>query len=160
MKRDQNGYHLDDKDRLLLSILQENAEISFSELGKKVNLTKMAISNRIKRLKDAGIIEGSYFKVNPEKMGLDYTVISRVICSHKGLEQEKIANAIAKFPGVMSVYLVFGTSDMLVIARRKDKTSAKQLVYDISRIPGVRNTNTTIPHTVIKESLALDTMMK
>src|SRR5579885_3768226 len=87
----------------------------------------------------------------------DYLLVSRVVCNHKGLDQEKIANAIAKLAGVMSVYLMFGTSDILLIARRSDKTSAKQLLYEISKIPGVRNTNTTIPHTVIKESLTIDT---
>lgn len=157
MKPNQDGsFPVDETDRLLLAILQENAELSLSELGKKVNLTKMAISNRMKRLKKLGIIEGSCFRLNPEKLGQDYVVISRVTCSYKGLEQEKIANAIAKFPGVMSIYLVFGTSDILLIARKRDKKTAKQLVYDISKIPGVRNTMTMVPHTVIKESLTID----
>ncbi len=161
MKPDKDGsYPIDDTDRLLLSILQENAELSLSELGSRVNLTKMAISNRLKRLKKLGIIEGSYFRLNPEKLGQDYIVISRVTCGYKGLEQENIANAIAKFPGVMSVYLVFGTSDILLIARRRDKKSAKQLLYDISKIQGVRNTITMIPHTVIKESVAIDISSK
>lgn len=154
------SYDVDDKDRVLLAMLQENAELSLSELGRKVNLTKMSISNRIRRLKELGIINSSCYRVDPEKLAQDYLLISRVICSHKGIEQEKIANSIAKLPGVMSVYLMFGTSDILLIARRKDKTSAKQLVYEISKIPGVRNTNTTIPHTAIKESLTIDTSLK
>ena len=157
-KHHDGSYAFDDKDRMLLAILQEDAEVSLTELCKEINLTKMAISNRIKRLKEIGVITGSSYKVDPEKLGQDYVVISRVICSHKGLEQEKIANSIAKFSGVMSLYLVFGTSDILFIARRKDKASAKQLLYDISKIPGVRSTNTTIPHTVIKESLTVDTL--
>lgn len=157
MKPNQDGsFPLDEIDRHLLSILQEDAELSLSELGKRVSLTKMAISNRMKRLKKLGIIEGSSFRLNPEKLGQDYIVISRITCGYKGLEQEKIANDIAKFPGVMSVYLVFGTSDILLIARRKDKKSAKQLLYDISKIGGVRNTITMIPHTVIKESIKID----
>ena len=157
MKPNQDGsFPIDETDRLLLLILQQNAELSLAELGEKVNLTKMAVSNRMKRLKKLGIIEGSCYRLNPEKLGQDYILISRVTCSYKGLEQEKIANAIAKFPGVMSVYLVFGTSDILLIARRRDKKSAKQLLYDISKIQGVRNTITMIPHTVIKESLTID----
>ena len=159
-KHNDGSYAFDDKDRMILLILQEDAQVSLSELGRKVSLTKMAVSNRIKRLKELGVIKGSGYHVDPEKLGLDYIVITRVICSQKGLEQEKIANSIAKFSGVMSVYLVFGTSDILLIARRRDKRSAKQLLYDVSKIPGVRNTITTIPHTVIKESLMVDTFMK
>ncbi|HKT22703.1 MAG TPA: Lrp/AsnC ligand binding domain-containing protein, partial [Nitrososphaerales archaeon] len=62
------------------------------------------------------------------------------------------AKKIATLEGVQTVYLNFGPWDMLLIARRANKESAKNLVYDISRIPGVRNTLTMIPHTVIKES--------
>jgi Lrp/AsnC family transcriptional regulator, leucine-responsive regulatory protein len=146
---------IDETDALLLSILQENAELSLSDIGKRVNLTKMAVSNRIKRLKKLGAIEGSCYKLNPVKLGQDYTVISTITCNYKGVEQEKIANAIAKFPGVMSVYLLFGTSDILLIARRSDRKSAKNLIYDISKIAGVRNTLTMVPHTAIKESLTI-----
>jgi DNA-binding Lrp family transcriptional regulator len=158
MKRNENGsYLIDEKDRRLLSILQENASVSLSQLGREVNLSKMAVSNRVKRLKDLGIIEGSFFKINPEKIGQDYIVISRITCRVRGVEQEKIASAIAQMPGVMSVYLIFGSSDILFIARRKDRKSAKQLIYDVSKVPGVGRTMTMVPHTVIKESLAIDT---
>lgn len=116
----------------------------------------MAVSNRIRKLKQLGILEGTCYKLNAEKIGQDYVVISTVTCSSQGSEQEKIANTIAKFDGVMSVYMLFGTSDILLIARRKDKSSAKQLVYNVSRIPGVGSTTTMVPHTVIKESLAVD----
>lgn len=157
MKPNNDGsIPVDEIDRLLLSLLQEDAEISLSELGKRIKLTKMAVSNRIKRLKATGIINGSSFRFDPVKLGQDYIIISTVACNYKGVEQEKIANAIAKFPGVMSVYLLFGTSDILLVARRSDRTSAKKLIYDVSKIPGVRNTLTMVPHTAIKESLSID----
>jgi Lrp/AsnC family transcriptional regulator, leucine-responsive regulatory protein len=157
MKPNKDGSIPVDKiDRLLLSILQEDAEISLSELGERIKLTKMAVSNRIKRLKTTGIIGGSSFRLDPVKLGQDYIIISTVACNYKGVEQEKIANAIAKFPGVMSVYLLFGTSDILLVARRSDRTSAKKLIYHVSKIPGVRNTLTMVPHTAIKESLSID----
>jgi hypothetical protein len=54
--------------------------------------------------------------------------------------------------GLQTVYLNFGPYDILFIARRKDKESAKRLLYEVSRVNGERNTLTTFPHTVIKES--------
>lgn len=160
LKRSINdgSYLLDAKDRTLLSVLQENAALSLSELGKKVGLSKMAVLNRMNSLRKAGIIEGSYYKINAEKVGQDYSIITRIICAPKGPEQSKIASAISELPGVQSVYLIFGTFDILMIARRKNRTSAKELIYDISKIQGVRNTVTMIPHTIIKESLLVDTL--
>lgn len=153
-----DSLQMDEKDRILLSVMQQNGQVSLSELGRKINLTNMAVSNRIKNLRELGIIEGSFTKISPEKVGQDYIVITRVICRPKGPEQANIADSIAKLPGVQSVYLVFGTFDILVIARRRDKTSAKRLIYDISAIRGVQNTETMVPHTVVKESLYVDTL--
>jgi Lrp/AsnC family transcriptional regulator, leucine-responsive regulatory protein len=156
--KDDGSYDLDEKDRLLLSIIQQNAEISLSELGMRIGLTKMAVSNRIQSLKRAGIIEGTFTKVNGAKVGQDYMLITRITCSTKGNEQDRIAETIAKIPGVQSIYEVFGSFDMMIIARRKDKTAARDLVREIAKIHGVRNTVTITPHTVVKESLFVDTI--
>lgn len=157
MKRGANRIlALDEKDRLLLSILQGDAELSMSEIGKQLGLTKMAISNRIRNLRKAGVLEGSHYRVNPQKVGQDYLMVTQVTCDVSGPEQEKAAAKIAKIPGVQTVYLNFGPYDILFVARRRDKQSAKDLLYEVSQIQGVRNTLTIIPHTVIKESLEIE----
>jgi DNA-binding Lrp family transcriptional regulator len=147
---------LDQKDKLLLSMLQSNAELSLSEIGGQLGLTRMAISNRIKRLKMAGIIEGSHYRMDPQKVGQGYLVVCQVTCEASGPEQEKVAARIAKIPGIQIVYLTFGPYDMLLIARRQDLQSAKRMLYDVTQVPGIKNTLTTIPHTVVKESLEVD----
>jgi len=147
---------LDEKDRLLLSLLQNDAGLSLSEIGLKLGLTKMSVSNRIKSLKMAGILEGSHYRVNPQRVGQDYLMVTQVTCDVSGPEQEKVAAKIAKIPGVQSVYLNFGPYDILLVARRRDKQSAKDLLYEVSEIHGIRNTLTIIPHTVVKESLEIE----
>jgi Lrp/AsnC family transcriptional regulator, leucine-responsive regulatory protein len=149
---------LDSKDRVLLSLIQKNAEYSLSELGRTVGLSKMAVHNRLNALKENGIIEGSFYKVNAEKVGQDYCVISRITCVYKGQEQLKIAKAIGRLPGVQSIYFIFGSSDILIIARRSNKTSARDLLYKVLKVPGVSSTVTTVAHTTIKESLTVDTL--
>jgi DNA-binding Lrp family transcriptional regulator len=149
---------LDDKDRMILSLLQKNAEISLAEVGKRVDLTKMAVSNRIRNLKRTGVIEGSSYKVSGQKVGQDYVLITRIACQSKGQEQDRIAEAICEITGVQSVYQIFGSFDILVISRTSNKKAAKSLGYEIAKIPGIRNTVTTIPHTVTKESLFVDTL--
>lgn len=144
---------LDARDKLLLSLLQKDGGRSLSELGKELGLTKMAVSNRIKRLKRAGVLGESHYVVNPRKVGEDYLLVTQVSCDVSGAEQEKVAAKIARLSGVQSVYLNFGPYDILLIARRKDRQSAKNLLYEITHLAGIRNTLTIIPHTVIKESL-------
>ena len=122
-------------------------------IGKQVGLTKMAVSNRIRHLKEAGILEGCHYRVNPEKVGQDYAMIAQVTCESPGPGQEKIATQIAAIPGVQSVYLTFGPYDIFFTARTGDKESAKELMNRVSQIRGISHTLTTIPHTVMKESL-------
>ncbi len=86
-------------------------------------------------------------------MGQEYLVVCQATCEVSGPNQERIAAQIAKIPGVQSVFLTFGPYDILFVARRRDKEAAKELLYKVTRIPGIRNTLTTIPHTVIKESM-------
>ena len=153
MKANSEVPTLDKIDRLLLSILQDNAELSLEAIGRQVNLTKMAVSNRIKHLKNAGILEGCHYRVNPLHVGQDYMLVAQATCEVSGPAQEKIAAQIAKIPGVQSVYLTFGPYDIFFTARTEGRESAKELMYSVTQIPGIRNTLTTIPHTVVKESL-------
>ncbi len=124
-----------------------------SVIGEKLGLTKMAVSNRIKRLKEEGVLIGARYIVNPMQVGQGYVVVCQVTCETSGAQQERIANQIAKLPGVQTVYLNFGPYDILFIARRTDNKGAKDLLYEVTQMQGIRNTLTTIPHTVIKESL-------
>jgi DNA-binding Lrp family transcriptional regulator len=151
MKRRNRG--LDPKDRLLLGVLQNDGEQSLSTIGKQLGLSKMAVSYRIRRLKGEGILDGSHYRINPKGVGQDYLVVSQARCEGSGPEQKKIAAQIAGIPGVQSVYLTFGPYDILFIARRSDMESARDLLYEVTRIEGVVNTQTIIPHTVIKETL-------
>ena len=151
---DPKRSNLDSVDMSLLSILQGNAELSMEAIGKQVGLTKMAVSNRIRHLKDAGILEGCHFRVNPENVGQDYVIIAQVTCNVNLVTgQERIATEIAGIPGVQSVYLTFGPYDIFFTARTGDRESAKKLMDRVSQIKGINHTLTSIPHTVVKESL-------
>jgi Lrp/AsnC family transcriptional regulator, leucine-responsive regulatory protein len=60
---------LDNTDRLILDELTKNSRITMKELGEKVHLTGPAVSARVAKLEDNGVIEGYTIKVNQEKMG-------------------------------------------------------------------------------------------
>jgi Lrp/AsnC family leucine-responsive transcriptional regulator len=68
---------LDDTGWELLCALQENARISYAELGKRVGLTAPAVAERIRRMEVAGVITGYHAAVNPAKLGLGLTSIMR-----------------------------------------------------------------------------------
>lgn len=60
---------LDNTDRLILDELSKNSRLTMKELGEKVHLTGPAVSARVAKLEDQGVIQGYSIKVNPVKLG-------------------------------------------------------------------------------------------
>ena len=69
---------LDDIGWHILQELQENARLSFAELGRRVGLSIPAVTERVHRMEDAGIITGYHADVNPEKVGFPITAFIRM----------------------------------------------------------------------------------
>ncbi|MBO0723477.1 MAG: Lrp/AsnC family transcriptional regulator [Blastocatellia bacterium] len=74
----ENERLLDDIGWHILQELQENARLSFAELGRRVGLSIPAVTERVHRMEDAGIITGYHAEVNPEKVGLPITAFIRM----------------------------------------------------------------------------------
>jgi Lrp/AsnC family leucine-responsive transcriptional regulator len=74
--RIQNG--LDAVGWSILGALQDNARLSFAELGRRVGLTAPAAAERVRQMEDAGIIRGYRAEVGLERLGLAVTALIRV----------------------------------------------------------------------------------
>lgn len=152
-----NVYKIDAIDRKILALIQEDGKLTMQQIAKAIGkISKVAVSYRLKKLEDRGIIERYYAKLNPEKLDRGYLVISRVACKVKGKKEITVSQSIARLPGVQSVYGIFGDYDLLFIARTLNKESAKKLLDRVNGIPGVTSSNTIVAHTITKESLAVD----
>ncbi len=75
--RYQNG-SLDRADREILDALIANARTSNAELGRMVGLSAPSVAERIKRLEEAGVIEGYSATINPSALGLPITAWLRI----------------------------------------------------------------------------------
>ena len=62
-------YQIDDIDRKILSYLVKNARVPFLEIARECGISGAAIHQRVKKMEDAGIIEGSRFIVKPRALG-------------------------------------------------------------------------------------------
>ena len=62
---------VDDMDRKLLYILNENSRISFADLGRKVNLSPSAVRERIQKLEENEVIQKYNIQLNNKKLGND-----------------------------------------------------------------------------------------
>ena len=98
--------NLDAKDIAILEALQEDGRIPLSELGRKVGLSQPAMSERVKRLEDRGIITGYGARMSPQALGLQMMAILRLKTAH-----EHIRACLKQFealPHVVEVHRVTG----------------------------------------------------
>ncbi len=107
---DETGWHI-------LEALQENARLSFSELGQRVGLSSPAVAERVRRMEDAGIITGYRAEVNTAKIGYPITAIIRITNS-PGERCTRLTASTQEIPEVLECYRVTG-SDSLRIAYRQ-----------------------------------------
>lgn len=69
---------LDDIDRKVLTELQQDARVSYAELGRRVGLTTPAVIERVRKLEDAGVITGYRAEIDTSKVGLPITAFVRM----------------------------------------------------------------------------------
>lgn len=71
----------DDIDRKILKELQEDARVSYAELGRRVGLTTPAVIERVRKLEDSGVIRGYRADIDTVKVGLPITAFVRMSIS-------------------------------------------------------------------------------
>ena len=69
---------IDDIDRKVLTELQQDARVSYAELGRRVGLTTPAVIERVRKLEDAGVIIGYRAEIDTAKVGLPITAFVRM----------------------------------------------------------------------------------
>lgn len=106
---------MDNTDRKILSILQEDASLSVAEIASRVNLSQTPAWRRIQRLEEAGVIERRVALLNPDSIGLGLTVFVELETGdHSSDWLERFAAAVGEMPEVMEVYRMAGDIDYLL----------------------------------------------
>jgi Lrp/AsnC family leucine-responsive transcriptional regulator len=104
---------LDDTGWQLLHALQQNARLSYSELGQRVGLSSPAVAERIHRMEDAGIISGYHVEINRSKLGYPITAIIRMSTS-PGDQCARFATFVQEIPEVLECYRVTGSDSLIM----------------------------------------------
>jgi len=103
---------LDDLDREIIEMHQKDVFFSYADLAEKWSVTPATIRNRIKRMKDAGVMD-VILVINPFKIGYDtFAVIG--IKLESGANPDKVVSALCAFPGVTNMVFVAGRYDFFI----------------------------------------------
>ena len=105
---------LDGTSWAILAALQENARVSFAELGKRVGLTAPAVAERVRKMEDAGIITGYHVGLNLPALGLPISVVIQLRNSH-GRSKEMV-DLFRAMPEVTTCYNLTGNDCYMIVA--------------------------------------------
>ena len=104
---------LDNTGWRLIQALQQNARLSYSELGNQVGLSAPAVADRIRRMGDAGIITGYHAEVNMAKLGIPVSAIVH-LGKIGGHSCQNTAAEVSEIPEVVECYRVTETDSIIV----------------------------------------------
>ncbi len=103
---------MDQTDRKILAILQEDASLAVAEVAARVNLSQTPCWRRIQRLEASGVIRRRVALLDPDKIGCGITVfVALETGDHSEVWLERFAAAVAEMPEVMEVHRMAGDID-------------------------------------------------
>ena len=125
MAKSPRFHALDKIDRSIVAALQKNGRESFSEIGKAVGLSATSVAERVRRLEEAGIIEGYQVRLSAEKLG--YPVTAFILARPLGPDARFIKVA-GERPEILACHRVTGEFSFIAQAIVRDVTHLEELL--------------------------------
>ena len=134
---------LDSLDRQILKLISQDARIPFLEVARACNVSGAAIHQRVAKLTNLGIIKGSQFVIDPEKIGYE-------TCAYMGLflkEPEKfdqVVEELRKIPEVVECHYTTGGFDMFIKIYAVNNHHLLEIIHDKLQPLGLSRSETII----------------
>ncbi|ACL70658.1 Lrp/AsnC family transcriptional regulator [Halothermothrix orenii] len=130
---------MDELDYKLLDDLSKNSRVSYAELERKYNLSRVCIRERINNLVDEGVIENFTININPEKLGMRLEAFFELDVKPNYLY--KVARELSEEDDVVHIFLMTGSATLHMYVVLKDKCSLedflREKLYNREEIIGV-----------------------
>jgi Lrp/AsnC family leucine-responsive transcriptional regulator len=148
----KNDHTIDAIDRTILNILQSDGRIANVEIARRVGLAPSAVLERIRKLEERQVVLGYTARVRPAALGQGLLAFVYVRSDEPGGGMET-PKQLARIPEVQEVHNIAGEDCYLVKVRVQDTGALGRLLREeISALPAVRSTRTTIVLDTLKES--------
>ena len=134
---------LDQVDRDILAILQKDGRSSASYVAQEISMSIPAITDRIKKLQESGVIMGFTTKLNHRKVGLDVSAFITVI-SESSSHYSDVVRETNNSPEIIQCFTTTGNGSHVLFALVENTYALEKLLRKIQRWPGVMRTETQI----------------
>ena len=135
--------NLDALDLKILSMVADDARIAFLEVARECHVSGAAIHQRIQKLTSLGVIKGSQFVLDPEKIGYG-------TCAFVGLflkdpsDFDRVVDELKKIPEVIECHYTTGNYDIFIKLYARDNHHLLSIIHDRLQPIGVQRSETII----------------
>jgi Lrp/AsnC family transcriptional regulator for asnA, asnC and gidA len=141
--------NIDDLDYEIMRMLLEDASVNYETIANKVETSLGTVHNRIKRMKEEGIISRIIPEIDAEKLG--FGICALIDVRIQGGHLEELEKKFSKNPNVCSIYDITGEYDTTFVTKFRDTESLNIFVKELAGQKYVQRTNTKLVLNVIKE---------
>lgn len=135
---------IDGLDKKILDIISKNARIPFKDIAIECGVSRAAIHQRVQRMMDLGVINGSGYYVNPKKLGF-HTCTYVGLNLAKGSMYKEVIEELRKITEIVEAHFTTGPYSIIVKLYARDNEHLMNLLNErIQEIPGVIATETMI----------------
>lgn len=138
----EQAANIDALDEKILQLITKNARIPFLEVARACGVSGAAIHQRVQRLLNIGVVSGSEFIVNPQKLGYN-------TCAYMGIHLEKakyhkqVVEALREIPEIVECHFTTGQYAIFIKIQTKTNKHLKQIIDEnLQDIEGISRTET------------------
>jgi DNA-binding Lrp family transcriptional regulator len=143
---------MDEIDRSILNVLQDNSRLSFRKIAQKIGVTAATVSARVSDMEDRGIIRKYTVLLDYDQLDKE-TLLITVDADLSRIDE--IVQVIMELPEICCVLRVTGNFDLVALVRCDGHEGARKVLNDIKSIPGVRMVNSQMVLQTLQETLCV-----
>jgi DNA-binding Lrp family transcriptional regulator len=140
---------MDETDVKILKQVLSDARLSYRKIAEEIGVSPPTVLTRMQRLENNRIIKSYSAVLDHEKLGYDLTAIIE-LTAVKGKITE-VERHISRFPNVCAVYDITGLTDMIIVAKFRNRKDLSDFVKKDLSLPFVDRTNSHIVLVTVKE---------
>ncbi len=134
----------DDIDLKILTILSDNADISYAAVGELVFVSAGTVHARVKKMEQAGIIKKKKIEIDYSKLGYDITAFLGIFLD-KSDSYDSVLENLKKISEIVNIDYTTGNYSMFIKIRCKDTQHLRKVLHDkIQKVSGIARTETII----------------
>lgn len=139
---------LDQLDKKILCLIAEDARIPFLEVARECKVSGAAIHQRIQKLTNLGVLKGSQFIIDPEKIGFE-------TCAYMGLNLknpenfDEVVEALKKIPEIVECHYTTGEYDLFIKVYAHNNHHLLTIIHDKLQVLGLSRSVSLISYNAV-----------